>query len=130
MLPGTVTLCGDVAAVEWYTETQLPVLAWSSQARGFFSGRYAQDVHDDAEVERTYYHQDNWRRLERATHLAVSRGCTPSQVALAWLLNGPMDVFAVIGCTQVPHLEESLGALTLRFTPEESAWLNLERQER
>lgn len=126
LLPGTVTLSGDAAAFEWYSETQLPVLAWSSQANGFFSGRYPPDVHDDTVVERVYYHEDNWRRLERATRLAVSRGCTPSQVAMAWLLGQPLDLFAVIGCTQLPHLEESLGTLDLRLTPEEMAWLNLD----
>ena len=33
---------GDEEALAWYEQTQLPVFAWSSQARGFFSGRYAQ----------------------------------------------------------------------------------------
>jgi 1-deoxyxylulose-5-phosphate synthase len=76
---------------------------------------------------RLYYHEDNWRRMDRATRLGRSRGCTPSQVALAWLLNQPLDVFAVVGCTQVAHLDDALGAVALRLTPEEIAWLNLER---
>ncbi len=44
--PGAVTLCDDPTAVAWYGQSGLPVLAWSSQAKGFFSGRFAPTVHD------------------------------------------------------------------------------------
>ena len=127
--PGTVSLGGDEAAGAWYRRSGLPVLAWSSQAKGFFSGRFAPTFHDDPHVERVYYHDDNWRRLERVTSLAADRGCTPSQVALAWLLDQPAQIFAVVGTTKADHLDECLGALDLHLTSSEIEWLNLEREE-
>ncbi|HXW79165.1 MAG TPA: aldo/keto reductase [Acidimicrobiales bacterium] len=127
--PGTVSLCGDDAALAWYRRSGVPVLAWSSQAKGFFSGRFAPTVHDDPHVEKVYYHQDNWRRLERATRLAARLGCTPSQVALAWLLEQPVQVFAAVGTTKLEHLDECLGALDVQLTSSEIEWLNLERDE-
>jgi 1-deoxyxylulose-5-phosphate synthase len=127
--PGAVSLCGDDTAVEWYRRTLIPVLAWSSQAKGFFSGRFAPTSHDDEYVERVYYHEDNWRRLERVTRLAATRGCRPSQVALAWLLDQPGQIFAVVGTTKLGHLDECVGALDLHLTLSEIEWLNLEREE-
>jgi 1-deoxyxylulose-5-phosphate synthase len=127
--PGAVSLCGDDAALAWYRRSGVPVLAWSSQAKGFFSGRFAPTVHDDPHVEKVYYHEDNWRRLDRVTRLAGRFGCTPAQVALAWLLEQPVQVFAVVGTTKVKHLDECLGALDVHLSSPEIEWLNLERDE-
>ena len=44
MWAGCVSLAGDAEALAWYEKTQLPVFAWSSQARGFFSGRYTPEM--------------------------------------------------------------------------------------
>jgi 1-deoxyxylulose-5-phosphate synthase len=129
MLPGTVSLCEDDAALSSYRTSQFPVLAWSAQAKGFFSGRYAPSVHDDAYLERVYYDEDNWERLDRVTRLAADRGCTTSQLALAWLLNQPIEILAVIGTSSGAHLDECLGAVDVSLTPSELAWLNLEQAE-
>jgi 1-deoxyxylulose-5-phosphate synthase len=129
MLPGTVSLCGDVAALAWYRRSKFPVLAWSAQARGFFSGRFAPSVHDNAQVEDIYYHDENWERLERVTRLAADRGCSTSQVALAWVLDQPLEVMAVVGPTRQEHLDDCLAADDLHLTAAELAWLNLEQEE-
>jgi 1-deoxyxylulose-5-phosphate synthase len=123
MLPGTVSLCEDDAAFSWYRSSRLPVVAWSAQAKGFFSGRFAPSVHDDPYVEKVFYHQDNWERLARATHFAAERGCTTAQVALAWVLNQPLEILAVIGTRREAHLDECLGAFDLHLQPAELAWL-------
>ena len=83
---------------EWYADTRLPVFAWSSQARGFFSGRYARDKTegegmDQQNVIRTYYSDANWERYDRADELAREKGCTRQQVVLAW----PPPQFAWFG---------------------------------
>jgi aryl-alcohol dehydrogenase-like predicted oxidoreductase len=129
MLPGTVSLCEDSAAISSYRTSQFPVMAWSAQAKGFFSGRYTPSVHDDAYLERVYYHEDNWERLDRVTRLATERGCTTSQLALAWLLNQPLQILAVIGTSREAHLDECLGAVDVSLVPSELAWLNLEDAE-
>ena len=123
---GVVQLAGDATALAWYRERQFPLFAWSSQAGGFFSGRFAPDAPDDPSMVRVYYSEDNWERLRRAREVAALHGCTPTQVALAWMLNQSLNVFALIGPHTAPHLQDCLGALEVHPTAEEVAWLNLE----
>ena len=125
-----VSIAGDEEAQAWYRRTGMPVFAWSSQARGFFSGRFRPDLTEgatqDAEnVIRTYYSTDNWERYRRADELAEQKGATLRQVALAWVLHQPFDVYALIGPATVAELDDCLGALDLELTAEEVAWLNL-----
>ncbi len=130
MWVGCVSIAGDSPAQAWYQQTGMPVFAWSAQARGFFSGRYkpelTEGVTTDAQnVIRTYYSSDNWERYRRADELAELKGCTLRQVALAWVLHSPLDVFALIGPATVAELDDCLGALDVELTPAEVAWLDL-----
>jgi aryl-alcohol dehydrogenase-like predicted oxidoreductase len=133
MWVGCVSLAGDAAAQAWYARTRMPIFAWSSQARGFFSGRYAPELTEGAtqdaqNVIRTYYSAANWERYRRAEELARAKGCTRQQIALAWVLHQPLDVYALIGPANVAELDDCLGALAVALTPEEIAWLNLEAE--
>jgi aryl-alcohol dehydrogenase-like predicted oxidoreductase len=132
MWVGCVSIAGDDEALAWYRETRMPVFAWSAQARGFFSGRFRPDLTvgettDAQNVIRTYYSDDNWERYRRADELAELKGCTLRQVALAWVLQYPLEVYALIGPATVAELDDCLGALDVELTPDELAWLNLER---
>ncbi|MBI2942161.1 MAG: aldo/keto reductase [Chloroflexi bacterium] len=126
VMPGVVYVSGDAAALAWYRERQFPLFAWSSQARGFFSGRFSPDAPTNPSMVRMYYREDNWERLRRAREVAGQHRCTPTQVALAWVLHQQMNAFALIGPHTLPHLEDCLGALAVRLALEEVAWLNLE----
>ena len=128
MWQGCRYLPGDAAALTWYAQTQMPVLAWSSQARGFFSGRFSPGKGPDPDVLRVYDTPDNWERLKRTRQLARRLGCTNTQVALAWVLQAPFPVYALIGPRTVEELQDSLGALDLNLTPEQCAYLSLERR--
>lgn len=110
---------------QWYERTQMPVWAWSAQARGFFTGRFAPGVTDDADVVRVYYSDENWERLSRARQLAARWGVTANDVALAWVLHQPFPTYAVIGPRTVEELHSSLRALEVELTPAEMAWLDL-----
>lgn len=132
---GCVSIAGDPEAQAWYRQTRMPVFAWSSQARGFFSGRYSPDLTEGAtqdarNVIRTYYSDANWERYRRADELAEEKGCTLRQVALAWVLHQPLEVYALIGPATVSELDDCLGALDVELTPDEVAWLNLEGERR
>lgn len=133
MWVGCVTIASDPEAQEWYRRTNMPIFAWSSQARGFFSGRYAPDATEGATTDaqnviRTYYSDANWERFRRADELAREKGCTRQQAVLAWVLHQPLNLFPLIGPATVSELDDCLGALDVRLTPDEVAWLNLERE--
>ncbi|MGQ9682794.1 MAG: aldo/keto reductase [Anaerolineae bacterium] len=119
----------DPASRAWYQRTQMPLFAWSSQASGFFTGRYRPEDASDpacAEVARTWFNDANWQRLERAQDLAARKGVTATQVALAYVLEQPLNVFALIGPRTLEETRTSAQALEVRLKPEELAWLNLE----
>jgi aryl-alcohol dehydrogenase-like predicted oxidoreductase len=113
----------------WYQRTQMPLFSWSSQARGFFTGRYSPDDLEDETMVRVYYTADNWERLRRATELGRKKGdYSANQVALAWVLHQPFPVFPLIGPATVAELRNSVAALEITLSPEEVRWLNLENQ--
>ena len=56
---------------------------------------------------------------ERLEAIAEEKGCTPAQLALAWLITQGPDVIPIPGTKQIGRLEENLGALDVRLTPGE-----------
>jgi len=115
--PGTMAATDDVRA--WHERTQMPLFAWSAQARGFFAG------HDSESAVRVYDNPDNRERRRRASEIAERIGCTANQVALAWVLAQPYPVFAVIGPRTIEQLGEAVGALDVSLTGDEVRWLDL-----
>ena len=107
-------------------ETQLCLMPWSSQARGFFLGRARPDDLSDEELVRCWYCDDNFQRLERVNRMAAERGVLPINIALAYVLSQPFPTFPLIGPRTLSELRTSLPALDVELTAEERRWLNLE----
>jgi len=125
-LPGLVILSQDRISLDWYRGSQLPLFVWSSQAGGFFSDRFSPDNTENHGPIAPYARPENWERARRVKILAQKQGVTPTQIALAWLFHVQLNLFAVVGPSTLPHLNDCLGALEISLTPEEAAWLNLE----
>lgn len=124
--PGCIS-ASDPDSRQWFARTQIPLLAWSSQARGFFlEGRADPGKKEDAELVRTWYSDDNFRRLQRAVELAKMKNVRPINIALAYVLSQPFPTYALIGPRQLSETRTSLEKLDLQLTPEELRWLNLE----
>lgn len=118
----------DPASRQWLTENCIPLLAWSSQARGFFTERAGRDKRDDSELVRCWYADDNFVRRDRAYALAKKKGVPPIAIAAAYVLAQPFPTFALIGPRQISETVSSLVSLGVTLTVEEMAWLNLERE--
>lgn len=127
--PGTLSVSDRPEELRWYKEEQLPVLSWSSQARGFFTARAHPDDGSDNELVRVWYSDANWERKRRAAELGARLGATANQVALAWVLHQPFATAALIGPATAEEAQDSYGALRLELTAEQVAWLNLEREQ-
>jgi len=113
------------ADLAWYERSQMPLFAWSSQARGFFADRHARETLEDELLLRVYDTDANWERRRRAAELGARYGCTAIQVALAWLLHLPFPVFPLVGPADTAELASCVRAAELRLTPAEVAWLDL-----
>lgn len=61
--------------------------------------------------------------FERVNELATRKGCTPSQLALAWVHHQGKDVCPIPGTTKIQNFNENIGALSVKLTPEEMAEL-------
>lgn len=128
---GCVSISGpqNQAALAWYRETKMPVFAWSSIANGFFAGKF--DHTDRAEFEshldpssvKAYCHTDNYARLERATQLARQKNLTIPQIAMSYVLNQPLNLFALVGSQSGAEFRANTVALETPLTPQELAWL-------
>jgi len=114
------------ADIAWHEQSQLPLLSWSSQAGGFFTGRFAPDRREDVEAVRVYYSDANWERLRRARLLAERRGCDPNQIALAYVLHQRYPTCAIIGPSNPSELRSSLPGLDVRLSEQEAEWLDLQ----
>jgi len=131
--PGCVSLSGpdQEDARSWYRQTRMPVIAYSSLGRGLFSGRFkankpekAKDYMDDAAM-RGYWCEDNLERLRRAEALARQKGVTVPQVAMAWIMRQPLEVFAICTTPEIGMLRQNLDALDIALSQQELDHLDL-----
>ena len=114
----------------YHQATNLAVVAYSSQAGGFFGGKYEARIGADAPLRNTgvvrqYFSRGNFARLQRAKQLAQHYGCSANQVAIAYLLSQPFPVYPIVGCRTVEQVRDSFGAADLRLTPEEVGFLSV-----
>ena len=138
--PGCVSLSGpkEIEARKWYEKTQIPVFAYSSLGRGFFSGRITRENFEaqkkkntiDGACLRAYCHEQNFKRLDRVQILAKEKGMTIPQIAMAYIMNQPLNVFALVGAANRDEFKANAEACELKLSPEEIEWLDLQSSQR
>lgn len=134
----TVSISGpkNAAARAWYRTTRMPIFAWSSLAHGFLSGQFQSDrraepaTDFERSVLKTYGSDDNFERLRRAEILAQERGVTVPQIALAFILEQQLDVYAVTASYTPEEFAANAAALDISLTRTELDWLDLIAYER
>ncbi|PGS46601.1 aldo/keto reductase [Bacillus sp. AFS041924] len=109
-------------------EEKIGVIPYSPLASGRLTRDWSNTTlrsETDETQKSKYGATENTDRLvvERVTEIAEKQGVSRSQIALAWLLQkGPVTA-PIIGATKISHLEDSVGALSVRLTSEEVAYL-------
>ncbi len=135
---GCISISGPAGATEraWYQAQGMPIFPWSSLAGGFFSGRFRRDNLDSFEsyldrlcVE-AYCSEENFQRLDRVEELGQRYGLTVPQVAMAYVMSQPLNIFALVGCNTGDEFAMNAAALGQKLTSAESAWLDLSSDER
>ena len=64
---------------------------------------------------------------KRLDELAAKKGVSPINIALAWVLAQGFPSFALVGSRNIEEIDSTLPAVTVNLSPEEVAWLNLEK---
>jgi aryl-alcohol dehydrogenase-like predicted oxidoreductase len=106
------------------------VIPWSPLARGFLTGNRTREewgetirAKTDGFAQDMYYQESDFQIVERLSELAVQRGVSNAQLALAWLLHKPGVTAPIIGASKMKHLEEAVAALEISLSSDEIAHL-------
>ena len=116
-------------------KNQMPVIAYASLGRGFFSGRmkseYADHASDylDSFAMTGYACSDNFERLRRCEIIAEKHGVTVAQIAMNWIFSHPLNIFAIASMSKADRMKANREALLLQLSDEEIAYLDLETPE-
>ncbi|KAK6146277.1 hypothetical protein DH2020_020146 [Rehmannia glutinosa] len=111
-------------------ELGIGIVAYSPLGRGFFSSgpklvqTFSQgDFRKHLPRFQPENLEHNKNLFERVSNMATQKGCTPSQLALAWVHHQGNDVCPIPGTTKIDNLEHNIGALSVKLTPQDMAEL-------
>lgn len=107
-------------------ELGIGFVAYSPLGRGFLTGqiRSPQDLaEDDWRRQVPRFQGENFQRnldlVDRIKEVAAGKGCTPAQLALAWVQAQGEDIVPIPGTKRRKYLEENVAALGIRLTAED-----------
>lgn len=112
-------------------ELNIAFVAYSPLGRGFLTGQVSQPNELDASDFRR--HNPRWREenlqqnldlVDKVAEIAASKGCTPAQLALAWVLAQGEDIIPIPGTRREKYLRDNIAALDVTLTEAELAYIN------
>lgn len=112
-------------------ELGIGFVAYSPLGRGFLTGqiRSVDDLAaDDWRRTLPRFQRENFQKnldlVAAVEEMAEAKGCTPSQLALAWVMAQGEDIIPIPGTKRIKYLEQNVAALEVTLTPEEIAHLS------
>jgi aryl-alcohol dehydrogenase-like predicted oxidoreductase len=121
----------EVEILPTVRELGITFVAYSPLGRGFLTGQFQSfaDLPAD-DVRRTHprFQGENFQKnldlVNKIGQLAAAKGCTPSQLALAWVLAKGEDIVPIPGTKRVKYLDDNLGAVNVRLSRDELAQMD------
>ncbi|RCV33051.1 hypothetical protein SETIT_7G051900v2 [Setaria italica] len=111
-------------------ELGIGIVAYSPLGRGFFSSGAKlidslseQDIRKNMPRFQAENLDKNAQVFERVNEMARRKGCTPSQLALAWVHHQGSDVCPIPGTTKILNFNHNVRALSLKLTPDDMSEL-------
>jgi aryl-alcohol dehydrogenase-like predicted oxidoreductase len=112
-------------------ELGIAFVAYSPLGRGFLTGQiksFDDFAADDYRRLSPRFQGENFNKnldlVRQLAQLALQKGCTASQLALAWVMAQGDYIFPIPGTKRIKYLEENAGALTVTFAKEELDAIN------
>ncbi|MGI9217766.1 MAG: aldo/keto reductase [Hydrogenophaga sp.] len=120
----------EIAVLQACRELGVSFVAFSPVARGFLCAPMDVNAFDAKDIRRSMprfapdHYAKNAALLPAYNAIAAEVGCTPSQLAIAWLLHQGQDILPIPGTTSVEHLMDDLGAVNVTLSADVIARLN------
>jgi aryl-alcohol dehydrogenase-like predicted oxidoreductase len=107
------------------------LIPWSPLARGFLSGNRKRGekptatarAQNDEFADMMYFRDYDFDVVDVTVQVARERSVTPSQIALAWILQARGVTAPIVGSTKLSHLDEAIKAVDIKLTADEIAAL-------
>jgi aryl-alcohol dehydrogenase-like predicted oxidoreductase len=105
-------------------ELGIGLVAYAPLSRGFLSGEFKkpEDIKDNS-VHMPRYQGENFYKnlelVEKIETLAAKKGCTPAQLAIAWVLAQGEDIITIPGTKRIKYLEENVASANVQLTKED-----------
>lgn len=120
----------EIAVLQACRELGVSFVAFSPVARGFLCGPMDVNAFDAKDIRRSMprFSPENYAKnqalLPAYNAIAAEAGCTPSQLAIAWLLHQGEDILPIPGTKSVEHLVDDVGAAAVKLSADVIARLN------
>lgn len=105
-------------------ELGIGLVAYSPLSRGFLSGEFKtpEDIKDNR-VHMPRFQGENFYKnlelVEKVKALADDKGCSPAQLAIAWVLAQGEDIITIPGTKQIKHLEHNIASEKVKLSKED-----------
>jgi aryl-alcohol dehydrogenase-like predicted oxidoreductase len=105
-------------------ELGIGLVAYSPLSRGFLSGelKKPEDIKDNRMHMPRFQGENFYKNLElveKIKTLADQKGCSPSQLAIAWVLAQGEDIITIPGTKRIKYLEENIASENIKLTKED-----------
>lgn len=100
------------------------LVAYAPLSRGFLSGEFKkpEDIKDNRAFMPRFQGENFYKNLElvkKVEEMAKEKGCTPAQLAIAWVLAQGNDIITIPGSKRINHLEENIASENVKLTKED-----------
>lgn len=110
-------------------ELGIGVVAFASTAEGLLTGEMKAPLPENDYRNHFSRFQGknlihNLEKVDLLTRMASSKGCTPTQLAIAWVKEQDDQIMPLVSMSRRSRLPENIAAMQIAFTPEEMRMLN------
>lgn len=113
----------DDAELAFYRQSRLPIMAYTSQAKGFFSRPLSGPGSANDKSLRWFTNPTNLVRRERVLELSKRTGNSVTAIVLGYVLNQGIEATALIGPRNVAQLRDSMAAANVEPSRDELKFL-------
>ena len=112
-------------------ELGIAFVAYSPLGRGFLTGQIKKFEDLDQDDYRRFsprFQGDNFQKnlklVDKIETMAKSKGCTPAQLALAWVMAQGEHIFPIPGTKRIKYLDENIGSINVKLTNKDLQEIN------